>query len=113
MPDEGSGDLDLKGALGVSPGVPQRLKPPQGWWCLARLKPCPFEGFGRGEGNLGGLMRPKAEALGYLEARPARLSCRGEHPDLQVREIGVFALATLSAWEGLEFVTPLIRKERI
>jgi len=33
-------------------------------------------------------MRPKAEALGYLEAWPARLSCRDEHPDLQVREIG-------------------------
>jgi len=33
-------------------------------------------------------MRPKAEALGYLEAWHARLSCRGEHPDLQVREIG-------------------------
>jgi len=35
-----------------------------------------------------GFMRPKAEALGYLEAWHARLSCRGEHPDLQVREIG-------------------------
>ena len=74
-----------------------------------------------------GLMRPKAEALGYLEAWPARLSCRGEHPDLQVRETPPHraekrpsgtpyrgpALPALSTWEGLKFVTPLIRKERV
>jgi len=33
-------------------------------------------------------MRAEAEGLGWLEAWPARLSCRDEHPDLQVREIG-------------------------
>jgi len=56
---------------------------------MARLKPCPFEGFvglGREEGFWVGRVRAKAEALGYLEAWPARLSCRGGHPDLQVRE---------------------------